>query len=116
AEHRELLGGDLQQKQSALLKKYEKELADVLTPEKYKRFRQMVLQVMEGKGGLGRLLRLGSPEEVESGLKLTASQKASLIEGAAPEKVLSAEQQKAWQQMKGPPFTGTLTQGPPRFP
>lgn len=87
--------------------RYEKGLTTVLGGERRKRFRQMVLQVIEKQPA--RSTGVWALPEVSGELKLSAAQGQQLARGVPAEKVLSEEQHRRWKEMKGEPFKGTLT-------
>lgn len=94
-------------------KAIEKALADVLTPEQSKRFRQITLQLRERAtqvlGFHGTVPSAVACPEVGEAVKLTAEQKKKLIEGGAAAVVLTAEQKAAVQALLGEPFKDAAT-------
>jgi hypothetical protein len=86
-----------------------KAVAALLSAEQVTRFEQVVLNFLYS-GAIKALMRnrLHLYAEVRDGLKLSAEQIKRLDGGADLDNVLDEEQAKAWKQMLGAPFSGSL--------
>ena len=91
----------------------EKQLATFLTPEQVKRYRQILLQQLDGQpGGGGFALSpaiVARIVEVGAELKLDAAQKNRLSNQEPLQAVLNADQKVMWTAMTGPRFAGDLS-------
>jgi hypothetical protein len=88
------------------LKVREKELAEILKPGQAKRLREVLYQQME-RIPVGPLVLAGD-DEVGKALKLTDDQKARMRARESLDAVLTADQKKGWEKLRGAPFTETL--------
>ena len=83
----------------------------ILLPAQRQRSRQIALQgrpLLRGFSRGGRVVRTNPVEVVEAArdLELTTPQKQKLSHGAEVGEVLTREQQRKWQAMRGEPFKG----------
>jgi hypothetical protein len=94
---------EARKKRDAVLVETGKAVGEILTAAQLKRFKELILQQPR--------LRGWDPldhREIIDGLKLTELQREKILDGEAPDKVLSKEQQEKWTAMKGEPFKGVL--------
>jgi Spy/CpxP family protein refolding chaperone len=98
---------------AAISKDTATDLADILTPEQAKRFREIMLQVRAGaiNGGSAATTRTRPPiayPGVAEELKVTEDQREKLTKGEDTAEVLTAEQQKQLREIEGARFKGEL--------
>jgi hypothetical protein len=99
-----------QNKLGALFAETEKAVGDILSAAQLKRFKELAIQQMTGRGtGPFGAQPIAQYAEIVEGLKVTELQREQLFDGEPAEKVLSKEQQDKWTAMKGEPFKGVLT-------
>jgi hypothetical protein len=96
-----------EQKWRPFVEEHQKALAALLTPEQMKRLSEIMLQkALAGPVNSGT--HFANLVEVRDRLKLTTDQRNKLLEGKAPEQVLTADQFTDFKSMQGKPFTATL--------
>lgn len=93
-----------------------KKLAEILTPEQQKRFRELMIQYREmlanQQGGFRTTVSAVGLPGVAEDLKVTADQKKRLLAGDAPGDVLTADQKAALKKLAGTPMKGEFARGP----
>jgi hypothetical protein len=101
--------GETQKKREALYRDTEKALAETLTANQLKRFKEVTLQKRtETRDVLGNRA-LAVYAELVQALSLTESQREKLYYDEEPlDKILTKEQQTKWASLKGEPFRGTF--------
>jgi hypothetical protein len=82
-----------------------KVIREIMTPEQFKRYEQVLFQLYERRG-LASALRL---QEIAQQLKLTDEQKTKLANNEEPAKVLTADQTAKLKELRGEPFKGELS-------